>query len=64
MSRNQLIDMAADMFTAIGVLRLKRERLVSTPDGMEIHHPGRPTLLLTHAAAREFAQQIEEACHD
>jgi hypothetical protein len=53
--------MAADMFNAIGALRLKRHHLVSGPDGVEIHQPGKPVLLLTHQAAHDFAQQIEEA---
>lgn len=61
--RNPLIDMATDMFTAIAALRLKSHRLVSTSQGVEIHQPGRPVLLLTHAAAHEYAAQVEEAQH-
>lgn len=59
--RNPLIEMAADMFNAIGALRLKRHRLVSTADGVEIHQPGKPVLLLTHQAARDFAHEFGEA---
>lgn len=59
--RNQLIEMAADMMTAIGALRLKSHRLVSTGEGVEIHRPGQPVLLLTHAAAADFAHAIDEA---
>lgn len=58
---NQLIDMAADMMTALGALRLKPHRLVSTGEGVEIHQTGKPTLLLTHAAAADFAHAIDEA---
>lgn len=63
MSRNALVDMAADMFTAIAALKLKTHRLVSTNDGVEIHQPGRPVLLVTYENARRFAQDIEEARH-
>ena len=59
--RNQLIEMAADMMTAIGALRLKSHRLVSTSEGIEIHRPGQPVLLLTHASAADFARSINEA---
>lgn len=61
--RNPLIDMAADMFTAIAALRLKAHRLVSTSEGVEIHQPGRPVLLLTHGAASDFAHHQQEANH-
>lgn len=59
--RNQLIEMAADMMTALGALRLKSPRLVSTSDGVEIHQMGKPALLLTHRAAADFARMIDEA---
>lgn len=61
MSRNPLIDAAVDTFSAIDALRLKRHRLVSTAEGVEIHQPGKPVLILTYAAARAFNQMIEEA---
>ena len=58
--RNQLIEMAADMMTAIGALRLKSHRLVRTSEGVEIHRAGQPALLLTHRAASDFASWIDE----
>lgn len=61
MIRNPLIDMAADMFTAIAALKLRAHRLVSTSEGVEVHQPGKPVLLLTHQAARDVAHQREEA---
>lgn len=61
--RNPLIDMAADMFNALAALKLKRHELVSTSDGVEIHQPGRPVLLLTHGAAADFAHHQQEANH-
>lgn len=60
--RNPMIDMAADMINAVTVLRLgKSDRLVSVPEGIEIHQRARPVLLLTHAAAADFAHMIDEA---
>ncbi len=62
--RNQLIEMAAEMINALSVLRLSRsDLLVSVPEGIEIHQRARPVLLLTHAAAADFARTIEEATH-
>ncbi len=49
------------MMTALGALRLKSPRLVSTSDGVEIHQMGKPALLLTHRAAADFARMIDEA---
>ncbi|MDB5445666.1 MAG: hypothetical protein JWQ97_983 [Phenylobacterium sp.] len=59
--RNPVIEVAADMFNAIAALKLKRHTLRSTPDGVEIHQPGRPTLLLTYRAAHDYAAEVEEA---
>lgn len=59
--RNPLIDMATDMFNAIAALKLKRHRLVSTSEGVEVHQPGKPVLLITHRAASDFAHEVEEA---
>jgi hypothetical protein len=57
-----LVDQSVAMANALMALRLKRGgRLKSTREGIEIHQPGKPFLLLTHAAAEEFARQIEEA---
>lgn len=61
--RNPLIEMAADMLNAISALRLKRHQLVATSEGVEVHQPGKPVLLLTHAAAADYAGQVEEARH-
>jgi hypothetical protein len=46
--------------TAINALRLKSGRLVGTRGGVEIHQRGKPVLLLTTEAAREFAQGVDE----
>jgi hypothetical protein len=51
----------AAMLTAIAALKIKRARFVHVRDGIEIHQPGKPALLLTHEAARVFVQEIEEA---
>lgn len=61
MARNPLLEAVIDVDGAIQALRLRRHRLVSTPDGIEIHQPGKPVLLLTHGAARDFAHEMEEA---
>ena len=47
--------------TAIGALKLKRHQLRGVGDGVEIHQPGKPVLLLTHEAARRFANDVAEA---
>lgn len=61
---NPLIDQGMAMFTALAALKVKGARLVQVPDGIEIHMRGKPTLLLTHDHAREFANQVSEAEHD
>ena len=61
---NALVHDAMAVATAINALRLKAHRLRATPGGVEIHQRGKPVLLLTHEAARDFAQQIEEAEHE
>jgi hypothetical protein len=54
--------MAADMLNALAPLRLgKSDRLESTPEGVVIHQRGKPALLLTHEAARDFNNMMEEA---
>ncbi len=64
MIRNPIVTMAADMLNAVAALKLKSaHRLVNTSDGLEIHQPGKPVLLLTYAAAADFAQQMAEAEH-
>lgn len=60
--KNPLLVMAVDMVNAVGALRLgKSDRLVNVPEGVEIHHRGRPALLLTHDNARRFSQERQEA---
>lgn len=46
--------------TAINALKVKG-RFVPVPDGIEIHRPGKPVLLLTYEAARAFANERAEA---
>ena len=60
MSRNALIEAAADVANAISALRLKRHRLVPTGEGVEIHQLGKPVLTLTYENARRFAQEAFE----
>jgi hypothetical protein len=56
--------MAVDMANALEALRLRKGgKLVYVREGVEIHQPGRPVLLLTHAAAQDFNNMIEEAHH-
>jgi hypothetical protein len=55
------ISTALAVATAVNALRLKHGRLVGTREGVEIHQRGKPVLLLTNEAARQFAQEIEEA---
>ena len=59
--KNELVDLGVDMFNAIAALRLKRHQLRSTPEGVEILQPGRPRLLLTYQAAKDFVDEVEEA---
>lgn len=47
--------------SAVAALKLKGARLVGTSEGVEIHQPGKPILLLTPWAARRFAQERAEA---
>lgn len=63
MPRNPLAEAAVDTMVAIEALRLKRHRLVSSPDGVIVQQPGKPDMLLTWRAARDFNNQIEEAEH-
>lgn len=56
-----LLDDAMAVATALNALKIKRGRLVSTRQGVEIHQQGKPVLLLTHEAARAFANEIAEA---
>jgi hypothetical protein len=49
--------------TAYGAIRkrLGSHTTRSSAEGLEIHRPGWPVLLLTYGAAKDFAQQVEEA---
>jgi len=61
---NDLISLGVDVFNAISALKLKRHQLVSTREGVIIRQQGRPDLLLTHEAARQFAQGQQEAQYE
>lgn len=62
--KNPLIDMAVDMANALEALKLRKGgRLVSVREGIEIRQPGKPALLLTHQAAHDFNNMMEEARH-
>lgn len=52
---------AVDLMTAIAALKIKRARFRNTRDGVVISQPGKPDLMLTYAAASEFARGIQEA---
>mgnify|MGYP000535348168 CR=1 FL=1 len=54
--RNPLIEMAVDMLNAVQALRLKTHRLASVAEGVEIEQPGKPRILITHQAAKDFAE--------
>lgn len=50
------------MFEAISALKLKKGvRIVSVRDGVELHQPGKPVLLLTREAAADFSAKVGEA---
>lgn len=55
-----LVQLSVATVNAISALKIKRGRFVSTRDGVEIHQPGKPRLLLTHGAIRDFAAESEE----
>lgn len=50
-----------DMATAMAALKIKRGRFKGHPDGTLIEQPGKPDLLLTWEAARQFNNDIREA---
>lgn len=56
-----ILDAAMAVANAVSALKLKRARLVSTREGVEIHQQGKPVLLLTHDAAIQFAKDVAEA---
>lgn len=55
---------ALAILTAIQALKLKRASYRDTSEGVLITQPGKPDLLLTQSAIREFANQIEVSSHD
>jgi len=61
MSANPLIDQGMAVFTSVAALKLKRAEFRHTSEGVEIHQPGKPVLLLTHEAAMRFANEVAEA---
>lgn len=56
-----MIEAASDVANAINALRLKRHRLVPNGESVVIQQVGKPDLLLTYDAAREYRQQMQEA---
>lgn len=64
MARSAFLTAGVDMTRALHALKLRgSDQIVTTANGVEIRSRGRPTLLLTLAAAEEFAHQIQEAEH-
>lgn len=62
--KNPLIEMAADMLNALAPFRLgKSDWYEPTAEGVVIHMRGKPAVLLTHDAARDFNNIMEEARH-
>lgn len=57
---DSLARLGIDFINAVQALRLKRHRLIGTPEGVEIHQTGKPVLLLTYGAAKKFADEISE----
>lgn len=58
---NPYLQQAAAMSVALGAVKIKGATLESTSEGMELHRRGWPVLLVTHEAARNFANEIAEA---
>lgn len=64
MARSAFLTAGVDMTRALNALKLRgSDEIVTTAEGVEIRSRGRPALLLTLAAATEFAREIEEATH-
>lgn len=59
--KNPVVQLGVDVMNAVQALRLKRHTLRGVSDGVEISQPGKPTLLLSYAAAEDFANQMAEA---
>jgi hypothetical protein len=61
---NPILDRGLEMFRAIGALKLKRGAILSgQSEGTVIRQQGKPDLLLTWEAAREFSNMVDEAEH-
>lgn len=59
-----IVERGLHMFHALAALKLTRgTRIVGRRDGTEITQPGKPRLLLTWEAAREFCNEMDEAEH-
>ncbi|MDP3492787.1 MAG: hypothetical protein Q8R82_06700 [Hyphomonadaceae bacterium] len=53
------------MFHALAALKIKRgARIIGTREGMEIHQPGKPVLLLTRGAAEDYAKEMGAADYE
>ena len=53
--------MRVESTSMMGRLGLAFERKSATAEGVEIRQPGKPALLLTYAAAEDFAHAVAEA---
>lgn len=59
---SELLDHGIHMIRSIGALKLKgRADYVQTAEGTVIRQHGRPDLLITWEAAREFSNMVQEA---
>lgn len=63
MTRNPYVEEAVHTLNAAMAWGAKRHELRPHPDGLEIIRRGKPAILITHTAAREWANEIEEARH-
>lgn len=54
---NPVAQLGIDVINAVQALRLKRHTLRGVSNGVEIHQIGKPVLLLTYAAAEDFAKE-------
>lgn len=59
---NTIVERGLEMFRALGALNLKRGATLSgSPEGTVIRQQGKPDLLLTWEAAREYSNAVDEA---
>lgn len=61
--RNPLVQAAAEVITALGALRVSRSADIREDGdgGLVIQEPRKPAIVLTHANARDFCRQRNEA---